>query len=351
MMNLFDKVKSQFTAQLPFVLFSKPNSNKLVGVFQNNDELHNLIDFTENGFVFVSFDGSQNYYLPYNQCDVIVDTTNTTDFHFTKEVKNEVNEEAKSSFEKLVSRGIQAIKNGDFQKVVLSRQEIIEIESLDIESIFKQLIFNYKTAFKYCFFHPKIGLWIGATPEQFIKIEDDVLKTVALAGTQLVANEIVWEAKEKQEQQFVTDFISDNLKQFSSEVVVSEPMTIQAGNLVHLKTDIKAKIEKEKLGSIIKKMHPTPAVCGLPKEEAKLFILDNEGYDREFYTGFLGELNIDFTTFRRENSDLFVNLRCMKMNQSTATVFVGCGITKESNPEKEFFETVNKTVTIKKSIL
>jgi isochorismate synthase len=174
------------------------------------------------------------------------------------------------------------------------------------------------------------------------------LKTVALAGTQLYANEIVWQTKEKDEQKYVTDFITENLKQFSNTIEVSEPKTVQAGNLVHLKTDISATISKENNGKIIRKLHPTPAVCGLPKDEAKAFILENEGYNREFYTGFLGELNIDFTTFRTENSDLFVNLRCMKIENNCAKLFVGCGITKDSNPEKEFFETVNKTQTLKR---
>ena len=104
------------------------------------------------------------------------------------------------------------------------------------------------------------------------------------------------------------------------------------------------------MGNLIDKLHPTPAVCGLPKETAKQFILKNEGYDREFYTGFLGELNIDFRTFKKDNSDLFVNLRCMEVEKNTATIYVGCGITKDSIPEMEYIETVNKSMTIRKVV-
>jgi isochorismate synthase len=350
-MNLFETAKNHFASQLPFVLFCKPNSLKIVGVFQQNDQLFELKDATESGFAFVSFDGKQRYYLPVSECNVIVDKNSQTDFHLSKEVVISFNEDAKNSFEDLVSNGIQAIQNGQFQKVVLSRKETISASNFNIESVFKQLLFNYKTAFNYCFYHPKIGLWIGATPEQFIKMEETTLKTVALAGTQLFDNDLIWENKEREEQQLVTDFITENLRLFSNQVAVSEPRTVQAGNLAHLKTDISAVIDKESLGEIINKLHPTPAVCGMPKEPAKQFIVANEGYDREFYTGFLGELNIDFTSFKIDNSDLFVNLRCMKVEEEQATVFVGCGITKESIPEKEFFETVNKSLTIKKSIL
>jgi isochorismate synthase len=102
------------------------------------------------------------------------------------------------------------------------------------------------------------------------------------------------------------------------------------------------------LEEIIKALHPTSAVCGLPKAAAKDFILQNEPYDRSYYSGFLGELNIDLATFRTEQSDLFVNLRCMKINEKQVELFIGCGITKDSVPEAEFIETVNKSMTMRK---
>ena len=347
-MNLFETARDHFSAQLPFVLFCKPNTDKMVGVFQKNNQLHALKEATESGFVFVSFDEKQRYYLPVNECNVIVKTKNQDDFFLSKENDNSYEEDSKKEFENLVYNGVQAIKNGQFQKVVLSRKELILLPNLDIVSIFRQLVFNYTTAFNYCFFHPKIGLWIGATPEQFINIQGNTLSTVALAGTQLFENDLVWHNKEKVEQQLVTDFIINALKPFSKQIKVSNPKTVQAGKLAHLKTDISALIDKNNLQEIITQLHPTSAVCGMPKEAAFQFILENEGYDRSFYTGFLGELNIDFTTFRRENSDLFVNLRCMKVEENRATIFVGCGVTKDSDPEKEYIETVNKSQTMKK---
>ena len=93
--------------------------------------------------------------------------------------------------------------------------------------------------------------------------------------------------------------------------------------------------------NLLNTLHPTPAVCGLPKEAAKSFILRNENYDRTFYTGFLGEININLVT------DLFVNLRCVEIEEGFAKVYVGGGITEESIPEKEWLETHFKTTTIK----
>lgn len=109
-------------------------------------------------------------------------------------------------------------------------------------------------------------------------------------------------------------------------------------------------------------MHPTPAVCGLPKDISKAFILKNENYNREFYTGFLGELNIKERKSRNVNrhniendayasvknvSNLYVNLRCMQLVNNHAIVYIGGGITKDSIPEKEWEETVSKSQVIK----
>ena len=193
-------------------------------------------------------------------------------------------------------------------------------------------------------------MWLGATPEQFLKLNDNQLHTVSLAGTQLFKEDLTWQGKEKDEQEFVTQFIVNELVNYADKLYFSEPETVKAGSLAHLKTIISAHIQKEFLGEIILKLHPTPAVCGLPKESAFQFIIENEGYNREFYAGFLGELNIDFTNFKTLNSDLYVNLRCMKKENNKINIFVGCGITKDSNPEKEFIETVNKSITIKKII-
>ncbi|MFN4152081.1 MAG: chorismate-binding protein, partial [Candidatus Sericytochromatia bacterium] len=85
---------------------------------------------------------------------------------------------------------------------------------------------------------------------------------------------------------------------------------------------------------------PTPAVCGLPKIDSLSFIIENELHDRDFYTGFLGTINID------EKSHIRVNLRCMEFSKDSIILYLGCGINKDSNPEKEWFETEIKAETL-----
>ena len=274
------------------------------------------------------------------------------------------NESDKSEHVNLVSKGIDSIKSTNLQKVVLSRCETKSLQDNNPIAIFKRLFNTYKNAMVYCWFHPKVGLWIGATPELLFKVEGKRLTTISLAGTQPYRriSKPTWTHKEFEEQQIVTDFITEQIQPYTKMMNISDVETVRAGNLLHLKTRIISVIKDEtELKSIIEVLHPTPAVCGFPKAEAKEFILQHENYNREYYTGFLGELNLKQTTTRNSNrrnvennaysvvktqSNFYVNLRCMQLKNNAANIYVGGGITKDSNPEKEWEETVNKTSTI-----
>ncbi|MDR6843464.1 isochorismate synthase [Flavobacterium granuli] len=356
MNNFFEKVKQQQQQNLPFVLYCKPNSDAIIGMFQENNNLYDVVDFTEKGFVLSSFDGHKSYIIPEEYSEIM---------HFTfdkKEVsENEKefafpNEIVKANYERLVAKGIEAIRENEFQKVVLSRKETIDLLDFDLVATFENLVQLYPATFVYCFYHPKIGIWMGATPEQLLKVEDDIFETMALAGTQKNTGYegVVWKNKEKQEQQFVTDYIVSELNKVSKSILVSEPYSIKAGSIWHIKTDISGQLNSTKnLKEVVGLLHPTPAVCGLPKVESQQFILENENYDRTFYTGYLGELNSSSAS-DKTSSDLFVNLRCMEIimdldfKMVKANLFMGCGITKDSVPEKEWEESVNKSMTMKR---
>ena len=106
------------------------------------------------------------------------------------------------------------------------------------------------------------------------------------------------------------------------------------GDLEHLKNEIS--IEKTNGISwqlLAKKLHPTPAVCGVPFRFAQQYILDNENFDRKYYSGYLGPVNMAGET------NLYVNLRCMQATKKSLLLYAGCGITALSNPENEWEET------------
>jgi isochorismate synthase len=349
MPKIFEKAAQYFYQKLPFVLYCKPNSDDVIGFFQQNGQLHYAINFAEKGFVFSSFDGNQVVIFPENECEILVEK-HTFDTTKIQQEISEFTEVGKINFEALVNKGLQFINAGVFQKVVLSRKETVAQEDFAFLAVFQKMRSEYQNTFRYCLFHPEIGMWLGATPEQLLNVKESKFRTVALAGTQKynATSGAVWEGKELQEQQFVTEFIVSELNKEVEKIAITEPYTFQAGNVVHLKTDIEGFFKPDfDLKKVLQILHPTPAVCGFPKEIAKQFILENEGYNRKFYAGFLGELNRNVLTNERDNSDLYVNLRCMEVVHNHVHLYVGCGITKESNPEKEYIETANKALTMK----
>ncbi|OAB29104.1 isochorismate synthase [Flavobacterium fryxellicola] len=342
--------QNHLQAKLPFVLYCKPNSEAGIGFFQQNDTVFEVNDYTEKGFVIATFDGAKTYLIPESASAVVHFSLDKKVMTNSQQEVIEVNTNSKINFEALVAKGIEAINNDEFKKVVLSRSEKVDLAEFDLIATFKKLIQRYPSTFVYCFYHPKIGTWLGATPEQLLKVKDTYFETISLAGTQIDtgSSEIIWGEKEKEEQQFVTDYIVSKVENVATAVRYTKAYSIKAGSIWHIRTDVSGQLNSDSsLKKVIGLLHPTPAVCGLPKENSKAFIVKNEQYDRSFYTGFLGELNCNFTT-STNSSDLYVNLRCMQIKGLQAYLYMGCGITKDSIPAKEWEESVNKSMTMKK---
>ena len=355
LIELESKLKHQIKSEKPFVLYSLQGSSEVNMLLQKDSKQYEIVDFSESGFAFVSFDRKQQ---------LLILSSNSEESSFEIDANYFSNDarsfddiadaSAKANFEHIVAKAITEIESGEFAKVVLSRKGIQNIDGSKFFEIYLRVLKTYPNAYCYCFYHPESGIWIGATPEKLLKVSGNSFTTMALAGTQKIENsadQLIWQTKEQEEQAFVTDFIVDGIKGSVKDLKISTPYTAQAGTIAHIKTDISGILKK--VGDIeylVKVLHPTPAVCGMPKDKATCFINNNEDYSREFYSGFLGELNMPNKKGELE-TDLYVNLRCMKVEQEQAQIFVGCGITKDSNPEKEYYETVNKSQTMKKILI
>ncbi len=328
----------------PFAFYHKNKDENVITWVQNNSELYTTESYVENGFVFTPFDHQQQSILfPFSKSQVSHYKTPAS----KKEIgssKSLIDEkEAQSKHIRLVQKTIDFIRAGNANKVVISRSLKKSFERDRVGVLYEALVTAYSNAFVYLWYHPKVGLWIGATPEKFMSLNKDAFSTMALAGTQPYSDDITWANKEKEEQQWVTNYITDKLLPIVSHIDISKPYTKRAGHLAHIRTDIKGNLTNAtSLKDLILRMHPTPAVCGFPRSVAKDFILGNENYNREFYTGFLGEINSN------NKSELYVNLRCMQLKDKQAILYVGGGITKDSIPKDEWEETQNKALVLGK---
>ncbi|MCK9269810.1 MAG: isochorismate synthase, partial [Bacteroidales bacterium] len=231
-------------------------------------------------------------------------------------------------------------KAGAMDKVVLSRQKFITSSdaSLQPASLLLFLKQKYPTAFVYLFYTPVTGWWMGATPELLLQGRAGKYQTMALAGTRPFnpqTHQLPWPEKEQLEQKFVTDYILDKLHAVGiTDPDCSAPYTRQAGSVEHICTEIS--FSSGSAVELLRALHPTPAVCGMPADIANDFILKTEKHDRAYYSGFLGMLNI------KEQTNVYVNLRCMRLFPNGKLLFAGAGITAGSDPEREWNETEMK---------
>jgi isochorismate synthase len=361
--ELLARAKTHLEKELPFVLYSKPREFILNAIFQVDDTIHKVTDYTEQGFVFAPFLNDEKPILLKSKesFKAPLELTLNKTANVNGNALSDSDEEARYS--DLVENAILEIRAGIYKKIVLSRSIKVPF-SKPVLITFQELLSTYPNAFCYLWYHPKVGMWLGATPEILVKTSGLNFTTMSLAGTQnqTIGEELPkWATKEIVEQQLVTDYISEVLKSRAKEVKVANAETIKAGHLWHLRSKITGRFKQGMLKDLVTALHPTPAVCGMPLADAKRFIQDNEKYQRSYYTGFLGELNYTEERTRNRNrrnqensayravvrtSELYVNLRCMQKVGDSFVIYVGGGITADSDPKKEWRETESKAQTM-----
>jgi len=349
--ELRNLIKDRLRERKPFAFYRKPDSSEIVVWLCDSAQVGKSSGLSEPGFVFAPFSSQQDSILFSSaSSEVIKIPFEPLDWESSGSLSNQLNEGSpkdKSSHLELVQKALDAIVVGEAKKIVVSRREEVRGISLDPFTVFIRLASLYPRAFTYIWYHPLHEIWTGATPETLVRVEDKSFVTMSLAGTQrwVENQETRWGEKELEEQQMVTDLIREELGSMLEGV--EGPYTQRAGHLLHLRSDLHGNLYgNETVSDLVKRLHPTAAVCGLPRDRALDFIELNEGYSRDFYTGFLGEM--DFPS--SGSAHLFVNLRCMQLfpEEKKALIYVGGGITSSSAPEKEWEETRAKSETMKR---
>ena len=356
-----------------FALYRLPWTDEPILVFQKDTEITKLDSLKElnnkKGFVFAPFCPTAEHpvllinadlhihgwnnmmqslseFFPTERVDEIKQISSSDDGLSTKPATED---ERKICYNDAFKRFINPLESGLFEKLVLSRSASYQLEEgfSPLEAFITACNSYPRMLVTLC--HTAVsGTWVGSTPEIILNGQHPYWQTVALAGTMPMNGDEVptdWSPKNQREQEIVTEYIQHVLKTFKSKATLKGPYTARAGHLVHLKTDFQFKLKKaDLLGDLLDALHPTPAVCGLPKKEAYQFILDNEGYDRSYYSGIVGWLDPEDITH------LYVNLRCMHITEKATTLYAGGGILPSSTAESEWEETQIKMNTMRKCL-
>jgi isochorismate synthase len=278
-------------------------------------------------------------------------TSRPTPYHISPTPTKEL---SKAHFQSRVQKAVQLMREPKplFDKVVLSRTKKVELESgFDLWQTFGEAAGKYPNAFVSLVSSPLFGTWFCATPEILVSQDKQgIFRTIALAGTQAFQPnvrlcDVLWRQKEIEEQALVSRYIINCFKKIRlREYEEIGPRTAVAGNLMHLRTDFLVDTQEQHFPQLatvmLELLHPTSAVCGMPKQTAQAFIQQNEDYDRKLYSGYVGTVN------DQQQTNLFVLLRCMELFEQQAYLYAGAGITADSEPEKEWHETEIKCQTL-----
>ena len=313
--------------------------------FPFDDTLYSTDENSDNdAVIFQSFDQSEKIGFRGD----IIQSSEDQFFTHTSLIKDHTRYLAETHEEYVakLKNVIEIIKEHHLPKLVISRRKIFkDFNEIDLEESFKNLCQAYPNAFRYVFIQGE-NAWIGAFSEVLGKFNKTTheFETMSLAGTIPVSEN--WSEKEIEEQKPVSSYIRNVLEKYNSTNDIQESETHDhiSGNIKHLRTDFKLKINPENLDKIIMELHPTPAVCGIPKDFCKQKIQEFEKFPRELYAGFIRIETDEFIQY-------FVNLRCAKLFSDSVHLFVGGGITAQSSPEKEWLETELKSEAVLKNLI
>ena len=357
--HIIQKIDTLIHSNYSFAIYRLPWTDECTFILQTNGEAEALDEITalngKQGFVIAPFRISEKLPLMLIHPNLQVTGWNAIDqsLDYLKDIQTVTQPERTSKkpeeYQEVFNRFILSLQKNKFRKLVLSRPEThLLTEEFSPLTAFVKACNSYPRMMIYLCHTPQTGTWLGSTPEIILSGQEKNWHTVALAGTMPMQGETIpdtWSDKNKEEQAMVAEYIRKTIKKFGNKIEEKGPYTARAGQLVHLKSDFHFLLKDTKsLGNLLKELHPTPAVCGLPKTESYNFITEHEGYDRKYYSGFIGWLEPDGQT------DLYVNLRCMEIHEKEATLYAGGGILSSSDMTSEFEETKEKMKTMKNII-
>jgi menaquinone-specific isochorismate synthase len=247
-----------------------------------------------------------------------------------------------AAWQQAVATATARIRAGELDKVVLAREvEVVADADLSVATVLVRLAQQYPGCYLYL-----VDGFCGASPELLVGRSDDVVRAQPLAGTKprrggpdddaLVAAELLASPTYRHEHQVTIDAVHDTLLSFSSYVDYEpEPSVIPLANVLHLGTWVEGRLSHPPASilELVDALHPTPAVCGRPREAALALIAELEELDRGRYAGAVGWIDAE------GNGDVAVSIRGAEIHGRTARIIAGNGIVGESDPPTELIET------------
>jgi isochorismate synthase len=238
-----------------------------------------------------------------------------------------------------------AIWSGGIDKVVLAREVVLEAhETIDAASALAALRDGYRDCT--VFAAKRAGAcFAGATPERLVRVQDRRLSAACVAGSSrrgsdarddaAAGDALLADPKERSEHDMVRQMIVDALTPLCGDLrAPAEPGLMRMPNVQHLYTPIDGTLRGDAgVLDLVARLHPTPAVGGVPREEALALIREHEPFGRGWYAGPIGWMDA------RGDGEFAVALRSGLLRGNAAHLYAGCGIVRDSEPAREHEES------------
>jgi menaquinone-specific isochorismate synthase len=247
---------------------------------------------------------------------------------------------------KAVDRALGEMAGGGVSKVVLARVQTVSAEGgLEPVDVAMNLWRDNPGAHVFLFEPVPHHVFLGAAPETVATVVGGRFRATAVAGSvargdsederKALARSLLRSSKDRREHQMCVADMVERLDAVSERVTAqAEPHVLTLTTIQHLETVIEADLRPDQtVLSVLDTLHPTPAVCGLPRDLALDFLLREEGFKRGWYAGPVG-------WFDQDGNGVFVPaLRSAVGRGPEWRLFAGAGIVAGSDPRKEWDET------------
>ena len=320
----------------------------------NHFTLPEVLVTMSNGISYITYTGKQqNFDIDYFKSIVEYLTQPTKQVDLDMGHVETIEDIYKDEWRELVKETIA--KLNDDSKVVLARKRLVEFDKpINIAYILKQAMQGEKNSYLVVL-ESANSIFFSQTPEQLMEVEEGVLYTKAIAGTisrshdesvdQRNIDAFLNDNKNLNEHQFVVKSILHDINPYVKTIQYNDsPKILANDHLFHLLTEIKGDLKSESYIGLLDNLHPTPALGGFPKEAAVKYIDDNEFGTRGLYGAPVGYIDM------YDNCEFVVAIRSMLIKEQCATLYAGCGIVNNSNPDSEVEETAIKFTPMMKAL-
>lgn len=333
--NIKKAVALAIKCNVPFVAYVLPHSDEVV-FFSDPDESFQLR--SDRRFIVCGWCGGSHDEYPINDradAETLINTSSELSVRQSALTSVWSETTDKKSYEQSLDQVIEYLQDHG-GKVVVSRTISNSADNIDWTKVSERYFDLHDEAFRYIYFTPRHGFWLGASPELLLKVSSGEFSTMALAGTREISqNAQPWSGKNIAEQGIVRNYIVDKLYDLGLNPECSATETVTTGNIQHLMTVITGSANGCSPSEIIHSINPTPALAGYPLQAALEQIAAVERHPRRCYGGYVAvETAGSFSAY--------VNLRCVNFDHDRWCLYVGSGIMPDSDIDDEWQETDSK---------